>query len=165
MLLTCILSCPLTLYLNLCRVKNCGMNFEWSLFEFTKMDCANLSKALKACRTLRLFQLRRSHLDDPKGRLLISHLLDHSSLTTLGISKYLLCKIVRHFVVCVFGIICMYVCKYVHIYLHTYMPRTHKRSRRQRFPGSLRKGGISRNSCMAQWRGREVEGENSCILI
>ena len=49
---------------------------------------------------------------------------------------------------------------------YTYSLRTHNRSRRrQRFPGSLMKGGIPRNSCLAQWRRREVDKENSCILI
>ena len=38
------------------------------------------------------------------------------------------------------------------------------RRRRQRFPGSLMKGGIPRNSCLTQGKRREVEGENSCIL-
>ena len=38
--------------------------------------------------------------------------------------------------------------------------KTHKRSRRrkQRFPESLMKGGILRNSCLAQWRRRKVRG-------
>ena len=35
----------------------------------------------------------------------------------------------------------------------------------QRFPGSLMKAGIPRNSCLCQWKGREGEEENSCILI
>eukprot|EP00731_Ephydatia_muelleri_P020256 Em0012g1081a len=33
-------------------VKNCGMNFDWGLFEFTKLDCARLSKAVGSSRTL-----------------------------------------------------------------------------------------------------------------
>lgn len=36
------------------QVKNCGMNFEWSLFEITARDCESLGKALKSCLTLKV---------------------------------------------------------------------------------------------------------------
>lgn len=36
------------------RVKGCGMNFEWNLFEFTFRDCESLAKALKSCKTLKV---------------------------------------------------------------------------------------------------------------
>lgn len=36
------------------RVKQCGMNFEWKMFEMTSKDCENLAKALKACKTLKV---------------------------------------------------------------------------------------------------------------
>ena len=60
------------------------MNFEWSLFEFTRNDCTNLSKAIKASKVLTTMRLHRSQVDDVKGRVLVSHLLDHPTLTTLG---------------------------------------------------------------------------------
>ena len=60
------------------------MNFEWSLFEFTLADCQLLSQAVQATPTLRVLRLQRSKVDDERGRLLVSRLLDHSSLTTLG---------------------------------------------------------------------------------
>uniref|UniRef100_A0A8C5X5B8 Uncharacterized protein n=1 Tax=Malurus cyaneus samueli TaxID=2593467 RepID=A0A8C5X5B8_9PASS len=34
-------------------VKGCGMNFEWSLFNFTEQDCSNLAAALKMCHNLK----------------------------------------------------------------------------------------------------------------
>ncbi|CAB3978044.1 dynein regulatory complex subunit 5-like [Paramuricea clavata] len=67
-------------------VSTCGMNFEWNMFQFTSRDCQLLSKAVKACHTLKVFHLHRSRVDDDKARVLISHLLDHPSLTTLDFS-------------------------------------------------------------------------------
>lgn len=72
-------------------VNNCGMNFEWSLFEFTTKDSQLLAKGLKATPTLQIFRLNRSKVDDQKGRLIISHLLDHPSLTVLGEYHYDTC--------------------------------------------------------------------------
>lgn len=67
-------------------VKDCGMNFEWNLFEFTNKDCSLLAKALKSCSTLKLFHLHKSKVDDEKARVIISHLLDHPSLDILDLS-------------------------------------------------------------------------------
>ncbi|KAL9958304.1 hypothetical protein ACROYT_G035304 [Oculina patagonica] len=67
-------------------VRDCGMNFEWNLFQFTARDCLLLAKAVKACHTLKVFHLHRSGVDDEKVRVLISHILDHPSLTTLDLS-------------------------------------------------------------------------------
>lgn len=67
-------------------VRDCGMNFEWNLFEFTNRDCSGLAKTIKSCSKLKLFHLHKSKVDDEKARVLISHLLDHSSLTTLDLS-------------------------------------------------------------------------------
>lgn len=36
------------------RVKKCGMNFEWKMFEMTNRDCETLAKALKSCETLKV---------------------------------------------------------------------------------------------------------------
>ena len=74
-----------TPYIFLSRVKNCGMNFDWSLFEFTARDSQLLASGLKATPTLRVFRLNRSKVGDQKGRLIISHLLDHPSLSVLGV--------------------------------------------------------------------------------
>ena len=71
-------------YVLLHRVLNCGMNFRWNLFEFTSTDCQLLGKALKATPTLQVFGLRESKVNNERARLLISHLLDHPSLCTLG---------------------------------------------------------------------------------
>lgn len=36
------------------QVKNCGMNFEWSLYEMTVGDCESLGRALRSCGTLKV---------------------------------------------------------------------------------------------------------------
>uniref|UniRef100_A0A3Q0RZM7 T-complex-associated-testis-expressed 1 n=1 Tax=Amphilophus citrinellus TaxID=61819 RepID=A0A3Q0RZM7_AMPCI len=69
-----------------CQVKSCGMNFEWSMFELTHRDCESLGKAVKSCKTLKLFRLYLSNLEDKKCRLLVKYLLDHPSLSTLDFS-------------------------------------------------------------------------------
>jgi hypothetical protein len=67
-------------------VRNCGMNFDWSLFKFTERDCSLLAKAVKSSRTLKMLHLHRSNVTDDKARVLISHILDHPSLETLDLS-------------------------------------------------------------------------------
>ena len=67
-------------------VKDCGMNFEWTLFQFTARDCLQLAQCVAACKTLKVFRLHRSKVDDDKVRVLISHILDHPSLTGLDLS-------------------------------------------------------------------------------
>lgn len=66
------------------RVKNCGMNFDWGLFEFTKADCTRLSKAVGSSRTLQVLRVCCSKMADERGRVLASHILDHPSLKELG---------------------------------------------------------------------------------
>lgn len=36
------------------QVKQCGMNFEWTMFEMTEKDCESLGKALRSCKTLKV---------------------------------------------------------------------------------------------------------------
>ncbi|XP_077075637.1 dynein regulatory complex subunit 5 isoform X2 [Siphateles boraxobius] len=67
-------------------VKACGMNFEWNLFEFTFRDCESLAKALNSCKTLQVFRIHRSKVDDEKCCMLVSQLLDHPSLQELDFS-------------------------------------------------------------------------------
>ncbi|XP_028809153.1 dynein regulatory complex subunit 5 isoform X2 [Denticeps clupeoides] len=67
-------------------VKGCGMNFEWNLFEFSFRDCESLGKALKSCRTLKVLRIHQSRVDDERCRLLVTHLLDHPSLSELNLS-------------------------------------------------------------------------------
>uniref|UniRef100_F7GLD1 Uncharacterized protein n=1 Tax=Monodelphis domestica TaxID=13616 RepID=F7GLD1_MONDO len=38
-------------------VKDCGMNFEWNLFNFTTRDCYSLAATIKACHTLKVVKL------------------------------------------------------------------------------------------------------------
>ncbi|XP_048063753.1 dynein regulatory complex subunit 5 [Megalobrama amblycephala] len=67
-------------------VKGCGMNFEWNLFEFTFRDCESLAKALNSCKTLQVFRIHHSKVDDEKCCMLVSQLLDHPSLQELDFS-------------------------------------------------------------------------------
>ncbi|NXY58381.1 DRC5 protein, partial [Callaeas wilsoni] len=71
-------------------VKSCGMNFEWSLFNFTEHDCSNLAAAVKMCRNLKVFKLTRSKVDDDKIKLLARNLLDHPCLLELDMSHNLI---------------------------------------------------------------------------
>ena len=67
-------------------VKDCGMNFEWILFQFTARDCLQLAKCIAGLKTLKVFRLHRSKVDDEKVRVLISHILEHPSLVELDLS-------------------------------------------------------------------------------
>ena len=67
-------------------VPDCGMNFEWNLFQFTARDCLLLAKCVAACKTMKVFRIHRSKVDDEKVRVLISHILDHPSLEELDLS-------------------------------------------------------------------------------
>ncbi|NXD69188.1 DRC5 protein, partial [Eolophus roseicapillus] len=71
-------------------VKDCGMNFEWKLFNFTYQDCCNLAVAVKMCQNLKVFKLMRSKVDDDKTRLLVHNLLDHPCLVELNLSHNLI---------------------------------------------------------------------------
>ncbi|NWW87684.1 DRC5 protein, partial [Rhynochetos jubatus] len=71
-------------------VKDCGMNFEWNLFNFTYQDCCNLAVAVKMCHSLKVFKLTRSKVDDDKTRLLVRNLLDHPCLVELNLSHNLI---------------------------------------------------------------------------
>uniref|UniRef100_A0A8C4XKZ9 Uncharacterized protein n=1 Tax=Falco tinnunculus TaxID=100819 RepID=A0A8C4XKZ9_FALTI len=51
-------------------VKDCGMNFEWNLFNFTHQDCCNLAAALKMCHNLK-----------DGGKQLLEGLADNKALT------------------------------------------------------------------------------------
>ncbi|XP_036355589.1 dynein regulatory complex subunit 5-like isoform X1 [Octopus sinensis] len=67
-------------------VRDCGMNFTWSMFHFTKKDCQTLSEAIQHCKTLRVLHLHRSKIDDEKTRMLMYHLLDHPSMEEIDLS-------------------------------------------------------------------------------
>jgi len=67
-------------------VVDCGMNFEWNLFDFTSRDCSFLAKAVKVCHSLKMLHLHKSKVDDEKARVLISHMMDHPCLEILDLS-------------------------------------------------------------------------------
>ncbi|XP_077366510.1 dynein regulatory complex subunit 5 [Festucalex cinctus] len=67
-------------------VKQCGMNFEWKMFEMADRDCETLAMALQYCKTLKVVRLHESHIDDQKCKLLAKHLTGHPSLIELNLS-------------------------------------------------------------------------------
>ncbi|XP_068013505.1 dynein regulatory complex subunit 5 [Melanerpes formicivorus] len=71
-------------------VKDCGMNFEWKLFNFTHQDCCNLAAAVKMCHNMKVFKLTQSKVDDDKTKLLVRNLLDHPCLVELNLSHNLI---------------------------------------------------------------------------
>jgi Ran GTPase-activating protein (RanGAP) involved in mRNA processing and transport len=71
-------------------VKDCGMNFEWNLFQFTARDCLLLAKCISGLKHLQVFHLHRSKVDDDKVRVLISHILDHPGIVELDLSHNLI---------------------------------------------------------------------------
>ena len=71
-------------------VRDCGMNFEWNLFQFTARDCLLLAKCIASLKHLKLFHLHRSKVDDDKVRVLISHILDHPGLVEVDLSHNLI---------------------------------------------------------------------------
>eukprot|EP00051_Salpingoeca_urceolata_P017639 m.242672 g.242672 ORF g.242672 m.242672 type:complete len:446 (+) comp19010_c1_seq1:242-1579(+) len=68
------------------RVKECGMDFKWTMFGMTKTDCANLAAAVKTHGKLEKLALPQCQLDDSKCRLLVAKLLDNAALKTLDLS-------------------------------------------------------------------------------
>uniref|UniRef100_A0A8B9P5N4 Uncharacterized protein n=1 Tax=Apteryx owenii TaxID=8824 RepID=A0A8B9P5N4_APTOW len=73
-------------------VKDCGMNFEWNLFNFTHQDCYNLAVALKKCHNLK-----------DGGKQLLEGLMDNKILTEFDLrlaevgqeSEYLINQILQ----------------------------------------------------------------------
>ncbi|VDO54983.1 unnamed protein product [Schistosoma margrebowiei] len=66
-------------------IKDCGMNFEWSLFQFTINDCLNLSKAIQQHTHLKILNLI-NHVNSEQCRLLATHLQNHPTLECLNLS-------------------------------------------------------------------------------
>ncbi|KAF8565567.1 hypothetical protein P879_07421, partial [Paragonimus westermani] len=67
-------------------VKDCGMNFEWSIFQFTGHDCLNLCKAIQQHPRLRILHLTRSRVDSERCRVIVNHILHHPTLECLDLS-------------------------------------------------------------------------------
>ncbi|CAH8428863.1 unnamed protein product [Heterobilharzia americana] len=67
-------------------VKDCGMNFEWSLFQFTTRDCLNLSTAVQQHKHLKVLNLTNSHVNSEQCRILATHLQHHPTLECLDLS-------------------------------------------------------------------------------
>ncbi|KAG5442089.1 T-complex-associated testis-expressed protein 1 [Clonorchis sinensis] len=66
--------------------KDCGMNFEWSTFQFTSNDCLSLCKALQQHPSIKVLHLTRSRVDSERCRVLTSHLVRHPTLECLDLA-------------------------------------------------------------------------------
>ncbi|XP_041044084.1 dynein regulatory complex subunit 5 [Carcharodon carcharias] len=71
-------------------VKDCGMNFEWNIFQFTYRDCFSLAKAIHSCKSLKVLKLPRNRIDDEMLRVLVKYMLNHPSLVELDLSHNLI---------------------------------------------------------------------------
>lgn len=71
------------------QVKNCGMNFEWRLFDFTENDCHSLSKGILSLpqNTLSTIILTRSSIKCTLVRTFAAYMLKHKSLKHLDLSR------------------------------------------------------------------------------
>ncbi|XP_069744095.1 dynein regulatory complex subunit 5 isoform X2 [Narcine bancroftii] len=71
-------------------VKDCGMNFQWNVFQFTAQDCSSLGKAIHDCPALRVLRLPRNRIDDQRLRVLVRYLMNHPALVELDLSHNLI---------------------------------------------------------------------------
>ena len=74
------------LKLNKNRVKDCGMNFDWSYFGMTLNDAINVSNALRTCR-LSSLNIQSSSIDDDKSPLICHVLLTNTHISHLDSSR------------------------------------------------------------------------------
>ncbi|XP_008395713.1 T-complex-associated testis-expressed protein 1 [Poecilia reticulata] len=71
-------------------IKQCGMNFEWTMFQITDRDCRALTIAFKGCKALKVLRIRQSQIDDKKCRPLLRCLMDHPTLIELDFAHNIL---------------------------------------------------------------------------
>ncbi|XP_055341198.1 dynein regulatory complex subunit 5-like [Paramacrobiotus metropolitanus] len=64
-------------------IVECGMNFSWRLYQFTLNDARRLAEALVICASLRRLCLAYCNINDAKGAIVCSALLDHPNLAIL----------------------------------------------------------------------------------
>lgn len=67
-------------------VRDCGMNFAWSLFRFSRTDCERLSAGIQRCACLRVLCLERSQVTDQLIRPLVAKILNHPGLEELSVA-------------------------------------------------------------------------------
>lgn len=72
------------------RVRNCGMNFEWSLFLFTLEDCKRLTDCLSSCKTLRKLKIHQSKVNSARCKMIAEAFMHHPSLEELDLSNNLI---------------------------------------------------------------------------
>jgi len=59
-------------------VADCGMNFEWKVFDFTRKDCRLLATALAKCSQLRVFRINSSHVSPVDSHINLAKILRSS---------------------------------------------------------------------------------------
>eukprot|EP00041_Stephanoeca_diplocostata_P030944 m.949419 g.949419 ORF g.949419 m.949419 type:complete len:530 (+) comp23852_c0_seq3:209-1798(+) len=74
-------------HLKLCYVvKNCGMNFKWSMFGMTSGDCSTLFRGIRDYTSLSSLQIHRSLIGDHKTRMLCKYLLGNKTILRLDLA-------------------------------------------------------------------------------
>jgi len=70
------------------QVKNCGMNFEWGLFDFTENDCTKLAKGILSSKAnLTRIALTKSYLKCDLTRTFCAYMLKNDTLKELNLSR------------------------------------------------------------------------------
>ena len=67
-------------------VKECGMNFKWSMFGMTTGDCGRLARGLRDYSTLDTLVVNRSQMGDSKCRTLCYFLMNNKTLKKMDLS-------------------------------------------------------------------------------
>jgi len=67
-------------------VRECGMEFKWSMFGMTTNDCNLLSRGLRDYSILTSLTITRSSIGDAKARMLCYFLMNNKTLTRLNLS-------------------------------------------------------------------------------
>lgn len=67
-------------------VKNCGMNFKWSMFGINSGDCSTLMRSVRDYTSLTSLTIHRSLVGDHKARIICSYLLNHKTIKRLDLS-------------------------------------------------------------------------------
>ncbi|GJQ88259.1 hypothetical protein Trydic_g13247 [Trypoxylus dichotomus] len=70
--------------------RNVETDFTWNMFKVSVMDCRRLGKAILALKSLKVFRLHRSAIDDERVRALSQNLIKHKTITDIDLSHCLI---------------------------------------------------------------------------
>ncbi|PSN49122.1 T-complex-associated testis-expressed protein 1 [Blattella germanica] len=67
-------------------VRDCGMDFAWSLFKFSIIDCRNIGLGIVSANCIKVFRIHRSTLDDLRVANLMQYIVKNTTITRLDFS-------------------------------------------------------------------------------